>query len=161
MTAGRAPSGLALPRTTSTRRHSPPSTLSPRFMRLLSVLVLVPAVLTAQAQPPRPVYRAGALTPSQQLARDIYKQLIEVNTAVTTGNVTTASVALAQRFRAGGIPESDILVGGPRPEKHNVVARLRGRNPQLPPVLLLAHLDVVEALKADWSNDLDPFVFTE
>jgi acetylornithine deacetylase/succinyl-diaminopimelate desuccinylase-like protein len=130
-------------------------------MRLLPLLALVPSLLVAQPSTPRPAYRAGALTPSQQLARDIYKQLIEMNTAVTTGNVTTASVALAQRFRAAGIPDGDILVGGPRPEKHNVVARLRGRNPQLPPVLLLAHLDVVEALKADWSNDLDPYVFTE
>lgn len=121
-------------------------------------LLLIAHLLPAQA---RPVYRAGALTAEQQLARDIYKQLVEINTAVTTGNVTRASVALAQRFRAAGIPEADILVGGPRAEKHNVVARLRGRNRQLKPVLLLAHLDVVEALKEDWSNDLDPYVFTE
>jgi acetylornithine deacetylase/succinyl-diaminopimelate desuccinylase-like protein len=130
-------------------------------MRLLALLLVVPSLMAAQASQPRPVYRGGALTAQQTLARDIYKQLIEMNTAVTTGNVTRASVAMAERFRAAGIPEADILVGGPRPEKHNVVARLRGRNPQLPPVLLLAHLDVVEALKEDWSNDLDPYVFTE
>jgi acetylornithine deacetylase/succinyl-diaminopimelate desuccinylase-like protein len=125
---------------------------------LAALLALACALSTAIAQP---VYRPGALTPNQQLARDIYRQLVEINTAVTTGNVTAASVAMAARFRDAGVPAADIFVGGPRPEKHNVVARLRGRNPALRPVLLLAHLDVVEALKADWSGDLDPYVFTE
>ena len=96
-----------------------------------------------------------------RLARDIYRELVEINTGVTTGNVTTAAVAMARRFREAGIPEADIFVGGPRPEKHNVVARIRGRNPGRKPVILLAHIDVVEALKADWSADLDPFVFIE
>ncbi len=108
-----------------------------------------------------PVYTAGALKPHQQLARSIYKELIEINTGVTTGNVTTAAVAMAKRFRDAGIPEADIFVGGPRPEKHNVVARIRGRSSGRKPIILLAHIDVVEALKADWSADLDPFVFTE
>ena len=112
---------------------------------------------TAQA----PVFSAGALKPHQQLAREIYKELVEINSGVTTGNVTTAAVAMAKRFRDAGIPEADIFVGGPRPEKHNVVARIRGRSSGRKPIILLAHLDVVEALKADWSADLDPFVFTE
>ena len=107
------------------------------------------------------VYTAGALTAQQQLTREIYRELVEINSGVSTGNVTTAAVAMAKRFREAGIPEADIFVGGPRPEKHNVVARIRGRNSGRKPVLLLAHLDVVEALKADWSADLDPFVFTE
>jgi acetylornithine deacetylase/succinyl-diaminopimelate desuccinylase-like protein len=109
----------------------------------------------------KPVYTAGALTPHQQLTREIYRELVEINSSVSTGNITTAAVAMAKRFREAGIPETDIFVGGPRPEKHNVVARIRGRNTGRKPVLLLAHLDVVEALKADWSPDLDPFVFTE
>jgi acetylornithine deacetylase/succinyl-diaminopimelate desuccinylase-like protein len=125
----------------------------------------VPSALDAQARPsaPAPVYTPGRLTPDQQRARDIYKELIEINTSVTTGNITTAAVAMAKRFREAGIPEADIFVGGPQPTKHNVVARLRGRGgPGAPkPLLLLAHLDVVEALKEDWSPDLDPFVFTE
>jgi acetylornithine deacetylase/succinyl-diaminopimelate desuccinylase-like protein len=90
--------------------------------------------------------------------------LIEINTGVTSGNVTTAAVAMAKRFREAGIPDADVFVGGPRPDKHNVVARLRGRaapGGARKPLLLLAHLDVVEALKSDWSPDLDPFVFTE
>ena len=107
-------------------------------------------------------YTPGSLTPHQQLTRDIYKQLIESKSAVTTGNTTDAAQAMAQRFRQAGIPDSDIFVGGVRPEKHNVVARIRSSGkPPRKPLLLLAHIDVVEALKADWSNDLDPFVFTE
>jgi acetylornithine deacetylase/succinyl-diaminopimelate desuccinylase-like protein len=113
------------------------------------------------AQQNAPVYTPGALAPHQQLTREIYEELIEINTGVTTGNVTTAAVAMAKRFRDAGIPEADIFVGGPRPEKHNVVARIRGRSSARKPLLLLAHLDVVEALKSDWSPDLDPFVFTE
>lgn len=125
----------------------------------LAVALAVPA----GAQQRTPVYTAGALTPNQQLARDIYKELVEINTGVETGDITAAAQAMARRFRAAGIPESDIFVGGPQPKKHNVVARIRGKGgPNAgKPLLLLAHIDVVEALKADWSPDLDPFVFTE
>jgi acetylornithine deacetylase/succinyl-diaminopimelate desuccinylase-like protein len=114
------------------------------------------------AQSRTTVYTPGALTPNQQLAHDIYKELIEINTGMTTGSVTPAANAMAKRFRDAGIPGSDIFVGGPRPEKYNVVARIHGRRGSgRKPLLLLAHIDVVEALKADWSPDLDPFVFTE
>jgi acetylornithine deacetylase/succinyl-diaminopimelate desuccinylase-like protein len=131
-----------------------------RLLPLLALLLTLAASLDAQAR--QTGYTAGALTPHQQLTRDIYKQLIEINTANNTGNVTTAAAAMAQRFREAGIPEADIFVGGPRPDKHNVVARIRGRTGSTrKPLLLLAHLDVVEALKADWSPELDPFVFTE
>ncbi|HJQ19398.1 MAG TPA: M20/M25/M40 family metallo-hydrolase [Gemmatimonadaceae bacterium] len=102
------------------------------------------------------------LNAQQQLTRDVYKQLIEINTGDKTGSVTPAAQAMAQRFRDAGFPDSDIFVGGPRPEKYNVVARIHGRaGSSRRPLLLLAHIDVVEALKADWSADLDPFVFTE
>ena len=131
-----------------------------RIRSLVLLCTLVPVAHPAQAQRAS-VYRAGALTPHQQLTRDIYEQLIEINTAVTTGNVTTAAQAMAHRFREAGVPEGDIFVGGPRPEKHNVVARIRGRSANRKAVLLLAHLDVVEALKADWSPEFDPYVFTE
>jgi len=122
-------------------------------------MLSLPVALAAQQKPA--LYTPGALNADQRLAREIYEELIEINTGVETGNVTTAAVAMAKRFRDAGIPEADIFVGGPRPEKHNVVARIRGRSTARKPVLLLAHLDVVEALKSDWSPDLDPFVFTE
>jgi acetylornithine deacetylase/succinyl-diaminopimelate desuccinylase-like protein len=118
--------------------------------------------LPLAAQTRTPVYTPGALNANQQLAHDIYKELIGINTGMTTGSVTPAANAMAKRFRDAGIPESDVFVGGPKPEKFNVVARIRGRaGSTRKPLMLLAHIDVVEALKADWSPDLDPFVFTE
>ncbi|MFN2565838.1 MAG: M20/M25/M40 family metallo-hydrolase [Gemmatimonadaceae bacterium] len=101
--------------------------------------------------------------PHQQLAREIFEELIEINTVDGVGNNTAAAEAMARRFRAAGFPERDVFVGGPRADKGNVVVRYRGRGgPGAPkPILLLAHLDVVQALKEDWSPDLDPFTFTE
>jgi acetylornithine deacetylase/succinyl-diaminopimelate desuccinylase-like protein len=116
--------------------------------------------LTAQTQ--STIYTPVKLTPNQQLAHDIYKELIEINTGMKTGNVTPAAQAVAKRFHDAGIADSDIFVGGPKPDKFNVVARIHGNGSSgRKPLLLLAHIDVVEALKADWSPDLDPFVFTE
>ena len=125
----------------------------PRFSAIVAIACAA-ATLGAQQTP---------LTPNQQLARDIYKELVEINTSVRTGNITPAANAVAKRYRDAGFPDQDIFVGGPTAKKHNVVLRYRGKGgPGAPkPVLLLAHLDVVEALKADWSNDLDPFKFTE
>jgi acetylornithine deacetylase/succinyl-diaminopimelate desuccinylase-like protein len=125
--------------------------------------LLLALATAAHAQAPKtPIYTPGKLTPAQQIAHDVYKEIIEINTSVTTGNITDGAVAMLKRFKAAGIPDSDLFIGGPKPERHNVVARFRGKNPAgQKPVLLLAHLDVVEALKADWSPELDPFKFTE
>ena len=97
--------------------------------------------------------------PQDALARDIFKQLIEINTTDTpAGNVTQAAEAMAARLRAAGFAGNDVQVLGPAPRKHNLVARLRGSGAKMP-LLLLAHLDVVEAKREDWS--LDPFTFVE
>ncbi len=93
-----------------------------------------------------------------QVARDIYKELIEINTTDSAGSTTRAADAMAARLRAAGIPESDIQVIGPHPRKGNLIARYRGTNRKRP-LLLVAHLDVVEAFRGDWS--LDPFVLSE
>jgi acetylornithine deacetylase/succinyl-diaminopimelate desuccinylase-like protein len=100
------------------------------------------------------------LTPPQQAARAIYQQLVEINTVDGVGSVTEAANAMAARFRAAGFPAADIHVLGPAevPAKHNLVVRYRGKG-QGKPVLLLAHLDVVAALRSDWPRD--PFAFTE
>src|SRR5436190_5396863 len=95
---------------------------------------------------------------TRQLTRDIYKQLIEINTTDSIGNTTTAAEAMAGRLRAAGFPNADVQVLGPNPRKGNLVARLHGSTNQKP-ILLVAHLDVVEAKREDWS--LDPFKFTE
>jgi acetylornithine deacetylase/succinyl-diaminopimelate desuccinylase-like protein len=101
----------------------------------------------------------STLTPEHQLARDIFKELIEINTTDTpAGNVTTAAEAMAARFRAAGFPPEDVQVLGPLPNKKNLVVRLHGRG-QGKPVLFICHLDVVQALRQDWS--MDPFKFNE
>jgi acetylornithine deacetylase/succinyl-diaminopimelate desuccinylase-like protein len=94
----------------------------------------------------------------RQLAKDIFKELIEIKTTESEGT-TRAAEAVAARLKAAGFPEADVRILGPVPHKGNLVARLRGRNTGKKPILLLAHLDVVEADPADWS--LDPFKFTE
>jgi acetylornithine deacetylase/succinyl-diaminopimelate desuccinylase-like protein len=95
---------------------------------------------------------------TKQLTRDIYKQLVEINTTESVGNMTTAAEAMAQRLRSAGFPASDVQVLVPEPRHGNLVARLHGTGKQKP-LLLLAHLDVVEARREDWS--VDPFTFLE
>ncbi len=90
------------------------------------------------------------------MARETLEQLVEINTTNSVGNTTEAAEAMAQRLVAAGFPEEDIQVLGPDPRKGNMVARYRGTG-ERPPLLLLAHLDVVEAEREDWS--FDPFVF--
>jgi hypothetical protein len=100
--------------------------------RALVALVLVAATSGLSAQSP------AQLQPHQQLARDIYKQLIEINTTDSVGDNTAAAEAMAARLRAAGIPAADIFVGGPAPRKGNMVARLRGRATTQKLILLLA-----------------------
>ncbi len=95
---------------------------------------------------------------THKLAHDIFKQLIEINTTDSVGSVTAASEAMAQRFRDAGFPDSDIQVLGPNDRKKNVVLRLHGSGKHKP-VLLIGHLDVVEARREDWTTD--PFKFVE
>ncbi|HXO06347.1 MAG TPA: M20/M25/M40 family metallo-hydrolase [Candidatus Sulfotelmatobacter sp.] len=95
---------------------------------------------------------------TNKLARDIYKQLIEINTTDSVGSTTVAAEAMAQRLRDAGYSPSDVQVLGPIARKGNLVARLRGTGAQKP-MLLICHLDVVEARREDWS--MDPFQFTE
>ena len=92
-----------------------------------------------------------------QEARAIFKELIEINTTDSTGNVTLAAEAMAKRLREAGYPEKDVIVAGPEERKKNLVARLRGTG-QKKPILFIGHLDVVEALPSDWTVDLFAFL---
>src|ERR1700716_558432 len=96
--------------------------------------------------------------PSNALARDIFKELVEINTTESVGNVTAASEAMAQRLRAAGFPAEAIPILGPNDRKKNLVVRLHGSGKHKP-VLLIGHLDVVEARREDWTAD--PFKFLE
>ena len=109
---------------------------------------------------PLACFGASTMPPAadQRLAHDIYKEIVEIKSGFTTGATTPVAQAVAKRLRAAGFPDSDIFIGGAIPSKANLVVRLRGTG-RLKPILLLAHTDVVEAKREDWS--MDPFVFTE
>src|SRR5277367_5968852 len=114
------------------------------------LLVLLSAIAASAANlPPEP---------ERQLAREIYKQLIEIPSGFTTGATTPVAEAVAARLRAAGFPESDIFLGGAIPRKFNLVVRYHGSGARKP-MLLLAHTDVVEAKREDWT--IDPFVLLE
>ena len=99
-------------------------------------------------------------TATRQLAHDVFKQLIEINSTDSIGSTTAVAEAMRKRLLDAGFPPADVVLLGPNPRKGNLVARLRGRpGSTLKPVLLLCHTDVVEAKREDWTTD--PFVFTE
>jgi acetylornithine deacetylase/succinyl-diaminopimelate desuccinylase-like protein len=118
-------------------------------MRRLAVLLLFAVGLRATTLPPET---------DRQLARAIYKEMIEIRSGYTTGSTTPVAEAVAARLRAEGFPEADIFVGGASPRKANLVVRYHGSAARRP-ILLLAHTDVVEAKREDWSTD--PFQFIE
>jgi acetylornithine deacetylase/succinyl-diaminopimelate desuccinylase-like protein len=95
----------------------------------------------------------------QRLGRDILKELIETNTTHSTGSTTAAAERMAARLLTAGFPRADVVVVGDADRKGNLVARFRGSGSGRKPVLFIAHLDVVEAKREDWS--MDPFVLTE
>jgi acetylornithine deacetylase/succinyl-diaminopimelate desuccinylase-like protein len=119
---------------------------------LLAILALAAAPAAAQQ----------ALTPYQQLGRDILRQLVETNTEYSIGSTTKAAELMAERFRAAGFPAADVQIVGPdtgRDAKdRNLVVRYRGAGKR-PPILLIGHLDVVEARPSDWVRD--PFTLVE
>ena len=97
---------------------------------------------------------------TRKLARDIFQQLIEINTTDSTGSTTIAAQAMAKRLLDAGFPAADVKVLGPNDRKGNLVVRLRAVEPTSPkPILVICHLDVVEARRSDWTTD--PFQFVE
>jgi len=95
---------------------------------------------------------------TRQMARDIFKQLIEINTTDSVGSTTDAAEAMAAWLRGAGFVGDDAQVIGPNPRKGNLVARIHGTGARKP-VLFICHLDVVEAHREDWT--MDPFQFIE
>jgi acetylornithine deacetylase/succinyl-diaminopimelate desuccinylase-like protein len=104
--------------------------------------------------------QTGTMPPEaeRQLARAIYKDMIEIKSGYTTGSTTPVAEAVAKRLKAAGFPAADIFVGGASPTKANLVVRYHGTGRRRP-ILLLAHTDVVEAKREDWS--MDPYTLTE
>jgi acetylornithine deacetylase/succinyl-diaminopimelate desuccinylase-like protein len=119
--------------------------------RMMFFVVLLAPVLSMNLA-------AQQVAPPNPFARDIFQQLIEINTTDSVGNVTTAAEAMAKRLLDGGFAPQDVAVAGPNERKKNVVVRLRGSGKRKP-VLLIGHLDVVEARREDWTTD--PFKLVE
>jgi acetylornithine deacetylase/succinyl-diaminopimelate desuccinylase-like protein len=101
---------------------------------------------------------AIAQEPPQQAFRQIYRELVEINTTNSIGDSVRAADAMAARLKAAGLPADDVQVISSGPRKGNLVARLRGTGARRP-ILLIAHLDVVEARREDWA--FDPFTLQE
>ncbi len=123
---------------------------SGRIRALGAALICLGAVAAARADDPLP--------PDAQIFRQIFQELVEINTTELAGDTVRAAEAMAARLRAGGIPAADIRVLSSGPRKGNLVARLRGTG-ALRPLLLIAHIDVVEAKAEDW--EFDPFRLRE
>ena len=115
------------------------------------ILLLVMTLSHAQSLPILP-------EDDNQLVYAIYKELIETNTTHSIGDNTLAAEKIARWLKAAGFPQEDIFIGGKKEKKGNLVARLHGTGTNKP-FILLAHLDVVEAKRADWS--MDPFTLHE
>ena len=115
---------------------------------IAAVCLLVQSPAWGQAEP---------LPEHRRLARQIFQELIEINTTRDSG-ATRAAAAMATRLEKAGFSPADVRLVGPKPQKQNLVVRLRGQG-RRPPILFLAHLDVVEARRDDWS--MDPFRLIE
>jgi acetylornithine deacetylase/succinyl-diaminopimelate desuccinylase-like protein len=102
----------------------------------------------------------SAAAAEDKTAHDIFKQLIEINTTDSVGSTTVAAQAMAQRLLDAGFPKAAVVVLGPNDRKGNMVARYHGKpGSKSKPVLIIGHLDVVEAKREDWTTD--PFQFVE
>ena len=113
--------------------------------------VMLPALSVAQTAP----------RPDQIEFRALYKELVETNTELSDGNCTIAAAKMAARLKAAGYPDADIhpFQAEGHPKEGGLVAVLHGTHPNARPILLLAHIDVVEAKRADWQRD--PFTLYE
>src|SRR5437762_9206459 len=120
-----------------------------RLFYLILIVLLDSARVSAQTTRP---------DAERKLAHDIYKEFVEIPSGFTTGSTTPIAEAAAARLRSAGFPESDIFLGGANPKKANLVVRYHVTG-ALKPILLLAHIDVVEAKREDWS--MDPFQLNE
>lgn len=124
-------------------------TVMKKNLPIIVILSMMHFSVSAQTQ---------TLSAEQALARSIFKELIEINTTHTRGNTTPAAKAMAKRLLGAGFAQKDVVVTGPKETNQNLIVRLHGTG-KAKPVLFLAHLDVVEALRKDWS--FDPFKLTE
>ncbi|MEY2919175.1 MAG: hypothetical protein RL261_480 [Pseudomonadota bacterium] len=108
-----------------------------------------------------PVQASEALRTDQAAYRDLFRELVETNTTLSAGSCTDAAAKMAARLRKAGLPEADLhpFAVPEHPKEGGLVAVLKGSDPAARPILLLAHIDVVEARREDWERD--PFTLVE
>jgi len=128
-----------------TKRRS----VSAALIRIAATVALTGSALAEQPAVP---------DAEKELARAIFKEFVEIKSGYSTGATTPVAEAAARRLKAAGFPDADVFVGGASPTKANLVVRYRGTG-ALRPILLLAHTDVVEAKREDWT--MDPFTLNE
>lgn len=123
-------------------------------MRMVAWLAAAAAVAT-------PGMAAAQQRPDQQAFFGLYKELVQTNTTVASGSCTQAAGQIAARLRAAGFPDADVMpfAAPDHPKDGGLVAVLHGSDPKAQPMLLLGHLDVVEAKREDWQRD--PFTLVE
>jgi acetylornithine deacetylase/succinyl-diaminopimelate desuccinylase-like protein len=135
------------------RRHDWIGHLPLAAFALIAGLLAAPKTVVGQAP--------STLDPAtRQLSRDLFQQLIEINSTDSVGSTTLAAAAMAKRLLDAGFAKDDVVVLGPNPRKGNMVARIHGTGAHKP-ILLIGHLDVVEARREDWSTDPFQFIETE
>jgi acetylornithine deacetylase/succinyl-diaminopimelate desuccinylase-like protein len=119
------------------------------------------AWLTAAAMTAGAAHAQAPLRPDQARFRELYRELVETNTTLSSGSCTAAAEKMAARLRAAGYPDADVRVFATpeHPKEGGLVAVLHGRDPSAKAILLLAHIDVVEAKRQDWTRD--PFTLIE
>src|ERR1700761_5057806 len=123
---------------------------------LLGITCLLALSLTVHAAPPDVGSKA-----SEPQFRELYKELVETNTTLSAGSCTLAAERMATRLKAAGFPDSDLhpFAAPDHPKEGGLVAFYPGRDKKLKAILLLAHIDVVEAKREDWTRD--PFKLVE
>ena len=123
-------------------------------MKLVLAAALIGAALPAAAQTP-------TLRPDQTQFRALYKELVETNTTLSSGSCTDAAAKMAAHLKTAGFTDAQLTpyAAPEKPKEGGLVAVLPGSDPKAKPMLLLAHLDVVEARREDWTRD--PFVMVE
>ncbi|MET3928591.1 acetylornithine deacetylase/succinyl-diaminopimelate desuccinylase-like protein [Lysobacter sp. OAE881] len=128
-----------------------------RMWMALAVGALIAGPVAAQV----PTGKMGPLRPDQQRFFELYKELVETDTSVTTGSCTQAAGQIAARLKAAGLADDQItLFSVPEhPKEGGLVAVYPGTSSTLKPILLLAHIDVVAAKRADWVRD--PYTLVE
>ncbi len=127
----------------------------------MAVTAIVLAALAVPAAGQVATGAMGPLRPDQQRFRNLYEELVETNTTLSVGSCTQAAEQMATRLRAAGLPAANVhvLTVPEHPKEGSLVAVYPGTSRTAKPILLLGHIDVVEANRADWQRD--PFTLVE